>query len=191
VDSGHHQRDSPADDLGRSFLDAPHRPRTSRDLGDGEGSLQKRLLVWDCPVAARRRITFARSLESGEHLARCCRRTTGPNRPDAVRERLRSSGPSSTACLNVSHARTRVRLEAMEKAISTYEEVMSAAMTLPANERVMLAEHLIDSIDAEDQERIDRLWAEEAQRRMKEIEDGVVTPIPGEEVMRRLRSRYK
>lgn len=79
----------------------------------------------------------------------------------------------------------------MEKTISTYEEIMSAAMTLSPNERVMLAEHLIDSIDGADQERIDRLWAEEAERRMKEIEDGVVKPIPGEEVMRRLESRYK
>jgi hypothetical protein len=40
----------------------------------------------------------------------------------------------------------------MEKAISTYEEIMSAAMNLSPNERVMLAEHLIESLDVEDQE---------------------------------------
>ena len=74
---------------------------------------------------------------------------------------------------------------------------MSAAMALSPNERAMLAEHLIESLDAEaqldaeDQERIDRLWAEEAERRDKEIEDGIVKAIPGEEVMNRLRSRYK
>lgn len=85
----------------------------------------------------------------------------------------------------------------MQKTISTYEEIMSAAIALSPNERAMLAEHLIRSLDAEDepeaedQERIDRLWAEEAERRLKEIEDGLVTPIPGDEVMRRLRSRYK
>lgn len=85
----------------------------------------------------------------------------------------------------------------MEKTISTYEELMSAAMALSPNERAILAERLIESldaedqIDAEDQKRIDRLWAEEAERRLKEIEDGLVTPIPGDEVMRRLRSRYK
>jgi putative addiction module component (TIGR02574 family) len=79
----------------------------------------------------------------------------------------------------------------MEKAISTYEEIMSAAMNLSPNERVMLAEHLIESLDVEDQERINRLWAEEAERRNKEIEDGIVQAIPGEEVMNRLRSRYK
>jgi len=68
---------------------------------------------------------------------------------------------------------------------------MSAAMTLSPNERVMLAEHLIESLDVEDQERINSLWAEEAERRNKEIEDGIVQAIPGEEVMNRLRSRYK
>jgi len=46
-------------------------------------------------------------------------------------------------------------------------------------------------LDAEDQERIDKLWAEEAERRNQEIEDGIVQAIPGEEVMNRLRSRYK
>jgi putative addiction module component (TIGR02574 family) len=55
----------------------------------------------------------------------------------------------------------------------------------------MLAEHLLESLDADDQKRIDGLWAEEAERRDQEIEDGVVTPIPGEEVMNRLRARYR
>jgi Putative addiction module component len=45
--------------------------------------------------------------------------------------------------------------------------------------------------DTEDQKRIDALWAEEAERRDREIEDGIVTAIPGEEVMNRLRARYK
>ena len=75
--------------------------------------------------------------------------------------------------------------------MSTYEEIMSAAMALPPGTRAMLAEHLIESLDAEDQERIDGLWAEEAERRDQEIENGIVTAIPGDEVMNRLRSRYK
>ena len=75
--------------------------------------------------------------------------------------------------------------------MSTYEEIMSAALALPPGARAMLAEHLMKSLDAEDQQRIDALWAEEAERRDKEIEDGIVTTIPGEEVMNRLRARYK
>jgi putative addiction module component (TIGR02574 family) len=79
----------------------------------------------------------------------------------------------------------------MEKAIRSYDEIMSDALALPPEQRELLAEHLMESLDAEDQERIDTLWAEEAERRYKEIEDGVVKAIPGEEVMNRLRSRYK
>lgn len=41
------------------------------------------------------------------------------------------------------------------------------------------------------QERIDATWAEEAERRDQEIEDGMVAAVPGDEVMDRLRSRYK
>jgi putative addiction module component (TIGR02574 family) len=79
----------------------------------------------------------------------------------------------------------------MDKAMKTYEDIINAALALPPSARAMLAEHLLESLDAEDQERIDSLWAEEAERRDREIEDGVVKTIPGEEVMNRLRSRYK
>lgn len=75
--------------------------------------------------------------------------------------------------------------------MSTFEEILSAALALPPGMRAMLADHLLTSLDGPDQKRIDALWAEEAERRIKEIDDGVVTPIPGEEVMNRLRARYK
>ena len=73
----------------------------------------------------------------------------------------------------------------------THEEIVSAALALPPDKQAMLAEHLLESLDVENQKRIDELWAEEAERRDKEIEDGVVTPIPGEEVINRLRARYR
>jgi hypothetical protein len=49
----------------------------------------------------------------------------------------------------------------MAKLISTYEEIISAALALPPSARAMLAEHLMESLDAEDQENIDALWAVE------------------------------
>lgn len=72
-----------------------------------------------------------------------------------------------------------------------FDEILSANLSLPPDTRAMLAEHLLESLDAEDQKRIDELWAEEAERRDKQIEDGLITPIPGEEVMNRLRARYR
>jgi putative addiction module component (TIGR02574 family) len=75
--------------------------------------------------------------------------------------------------------------------MNTYEEIKNAALALPPDAREMLAEHLMASLDAFDQEEIDPLFLEEIERRSKEMDDGIVTPIPGEEVMARLRSRYK
>lgn len=73
--------------------------------------------------------------------------------------------------------------------MSTYEEIISAALALPPGARAMLAEHLLDSLNSEDQKRIDALWAEEIERRIREVDEGKVTLIPGDEVMDRLRSR--
>jgi len=78
--------------------------------------------------------------------------------------------------------------------MSTYEEIMKAAMALPPDVRAILAQDLMDSLtplDPAEQAEIDAYWAKEAERRCKEIEDGIVTPIPGEEVMARLLSRHK
>lgn len=73
--------------------------------------------------------------------------------------------------------------------MSTYEEIINAAMSLPPSARAMLAEHLLDSLTGDEQKRIDALWAEEIERRIKEVDEGTVTPIPGDQVMDRLRSR--
>ena len=75
--------------------------------------------------------------------------------------------------------------------MSTYEEIETAALALPPDARAMLAEHLLESLSAEEQQRIDDMWAEEAERRDKEIEDGIVAAVPGDDVMNRLRARYK
>lgn len=73
--------------------------------------------------------------------------------------------------------------------MSTYEEIISAALALPPSARAMLAEHLLDSLNGEDQKRIDALWADEIERRIREVDEGKVTPVPGDQVMERLRSR--
>lgn len=74
---------------------------------------------------------------------------------------------------------------------ANFDDVIKDALSLPPGERAMLADHLLESLDWEKQKEIDALWAAEAERRNQEIDDGVVTPIPGEEVMSRLRARYK
>lgn len=72
-----------------------------------------------------------------------------------------------------------------------FDEILSAALSLAPGARAMLADHLLESLDWEDQKRIDAVWAEEAERRMQEIRDGKVETIDGEQVMRELRARRK
>jgi putative addiction module component (TIGR02574 family) len=72
-----------------------------------------------------------------------------------------------------------------------FDEILSAALSLSPGARAMLADHLLESLNWEDQKRIDAIWAEEAERRMQEIRDGKVETIDGEQVMRELRARRK
>jgi putative addiction module component (TIGR02574 family) len=75
--------------------------------------------------------------------------------------------------------------------VNTYDEIFDAALSLPPGLRAMLAEHLFKSLDAENQLEIDTLWTEEAEKRFQAVEQGEVTLISGEQVMRELRSRRK
>ncbi|MCC5599115.1 addiction module protein [Nostoc favosum] len=75
--------------------------------------------------------------------------------------------------------------------VNTYDEIFDAALSLPPGLRAMLAEHLFKSLDAENQLEIDPLWAEEAEKRFQAVEQGEVTLISGEQVLRELRSRSK
>lgn len=74
---------------------------------------------------------------------------------------------------------------------ANFDDVIKDALSLPPGARAMLADHLLQSLDAENQKRIDAIWGEEAERRMQEIRDGKVQPIDGELVMRELRARRR
>jgi putative addiction module component (TIGR02574 family) len=74
--------------------------------------------------------------------------------------------------------------------MSTFEEILSAALALPPGSRAMLADHLLESLDAPNQKEIDAAWAEEVERRIREIDEGKVETIDGELVMQELRSRF-
>jgi putative addiction module component (TIGR02574 family) len=73
----------------------------------------------------------------------------------------------------------------------SFEEILNAALLLPPEERAALADHLLTSLDGPDQKAIDEAWIEEAERRMRELDEGIVEAVDGELVMERLRSRYK
>ncbi|MGZ8159203.1 MAG: addiction module protein [Methylobacter sp.] len=74
--------------------------------------------------------------------------------------------------------------------MSTQFEILEAeVLKLVPAERVLLAEHIIASLD-EDNE-IESAWAVEIQRRVAEIENGAVVGMPFEEVVAQARAALK
>jgi putative addiction module component (TIGR02574 family) len=72
---------------------------------------------------------------------------------------------------------------------ANFDEVLSAALSLSPNARAMLADHLLSSLDTENEKRIEAIWAEEAERRARAIDEGRTKLISGEEVMASIRER--
>jgi putative addiction module component (TIGR02574 family) len=69
------------------------------------------------------------------------------------------------------------------------KQILQTALTLPADDRVEIAESLIQSLDEQTAAEIDAAWAEEIKRRIESIDKGRVQLIPAEEVMREMRER--
>jgi putative addiction module component (TIGR02574 family) len=67
------------------------------------------------------------------------------------------------------------------------KEVFREAFELPERDRATLAGLLIESLEPPpDDPDVEELWAEEAERRWREIESGAVATIPWEEVRAKL-----
>ncbi|MBI5233215.1 MAG: addiction module protein [Deltaproteobacteria bacterium] len=75
--------------------------------------------------------------------------------------------------------------------LSKIKEIEEEALRLPSHERALLAEHLIYSLDEEEDLNADRLWIEEAQRRYQEYKQGKVKAISAELVFKEARSKLE
>jgi hypothetical protein len=71
------------------------------------------------------------------------------------------------------------------------KKVFDEALSLPAETRVSLVEKLLISLNLPTQPEIDRLWSKEAERRISQIDKGVVRLVPGERVFRNIRKKYR
>jgi putative addiction module component (TIGR02574 family) len=69
------------------------------------------------------------------------------------------------------------------------ETIAEQALLLPREDRAELVEKLLSSLNVPTQEEVDRLWAEEAERRIQEYDEGKVAPLDGERVMDEIRKR--
>ncbi len=71
------------------------------------------------------------------------------------------------------------------------KKVFDEALSLPAEARVSLVEKLLISLNLPTQPEIDRLWAEEAERRIAEIDKHEATLVPGRKVFSKIRKKYR
>ena len=69
----------------------------------------------------------------------------------------------------------------------TIEQLSEEALALPSEQRALLADRLVESLDAGEASRLDHLWASEAKRRRDEVRQGRVQTIPGDEALARVR----
>jgi putative addiction module component (TIGR02574 family) len=73
---------------------------------------------------------------------------------------------------------------------TTNDRVIEEALSLPADARLSLVEKLLTSLNLPIDEDIDRLWAEEAEQRVSQLEEGRAKLVPGEEVFAKIKSKY-
>ncbi|MCH2266831.1 MAG: addiction module protein [SAR324 cluster bacterium] len=69
------------------------------------------------------------------------------------------------------------------------KEILKEAESLPVEERALVADSLLRTLNAPD-EKIDDKWTVEAKRRLSELRSGQVEPISGDEVFEKVRARF-
>jgi putative addiction module component (TIGR02574 family) len=67
-------------------------------------------------------------------------------------------------------------------------ELIEEALSLPVEERALIADSLLRSLNMPDTS-IDAQWLEVARRRLQELRSGKVKPIPGDEVFAKVLKR--
>ena len=65
-------------------------------------------------------------------------------------------------------------------------ELLQQALQLPESARAALAGALLNSLDEETEEGVEEAWRMEIKRRIAELDEGSVTPIPWPEARRRI-----
>ncbi len=75
--------------------------------------------------------------------------------------------------------------------MSNLAETLKNALSLDVHDRATLAERLLASLEELSEEEADRLWAEEAQRRLEEHRAGRAKAVPAEEVHKKAERLFR
>jgi hypothetical protein len=71
----------------------------------------------------------------------------------------------------------------------TTKKIIEEALSLPVEERALIADSLLRSLNMPDTG-IDAKWTEVAKRRLQELRSGEVKPVPGDVVFDRALKRF-
>jgi Putative addiction module component len=70
-------------------------------------------------------------------------------------------------------------------------EVLRSALNLNLDDRAALAERLLASLDELDEEEAERLWADEAQKRLEEYRAGLATAAAAQDVAKKAERLFR
>ncbi len=70
------------------------------------------------------------------------------------------------------------------------DRVVDEALDLPADARIGLVDRILASLNLPTRPDIDKMWAEEAERRVAQIDRGDIKLVPGEEVFAKIRRKH-
>lgn len=70
-------------------------------------------------------------------------------------------------------------------------EILQDALSLPPTERAEVAERLLSSLDTPDRQRVNELWAAEAEDRLDAYERGEIKTIPAKQVFDQIGCKNK
>lgn len=69
------------------------------------------------------------------------------------------------------------------------KEIIQEASTLPVEERAMVVDSLLRTLNPPDAE-IDKAWVRIAQRRLADLRAGRAQPVPGDQVFAKVKERF-
>jgi len=70
-------------------------------------------------------------------------------------------------------------------------KIETEALHLPKEERARLIQRLVLSLDSPSEDDLRSDWLLEARRRAEELDNGLIQPVPADEVMRKARALIK
>jgi putative addiction module component (TIGR02574 family) len=70
----------------------------------------------------------------------------------------------------------------------SFDELVAEVKKLSLKDRAALAKWIVESLDELSEAEIEALWVQEAERRLDELEQGLATETPAEQVLRRARA---